>query len=221
MAGRKSARVITRKWPCGTCGLQCNDDSVFCEGCGVWHHAKCERLSAKDLSTLNRLPDDYLCSSCANDVGGGYDFAGALRRLENASNLGMLETTVKMEQILLRKTPLAQVKAEEIRFGKHTVDVAAQEILTRVGKSHHLFFISLSTWAWKLGRPKIIYRYRTRYHFFKKWCLREQFILEYTFSYRPDYFVFFFKLFVLYCCVSFKTISLDFLFFVLPKIVLS
>jgi hypothetical protein len=105
----------------------------------VWHHSKCECLSAKDLSTLNRLPDDYLCSSCANDVGGGYDFAGALRRLENASNLGTLETTVKMEQILLRKTPLAQVNAEEIVFGKHNLDVVAREILRRVGKSHHLF----------------------------------------------------------------------------------
>jgi hypothetical protein len=90
---------------------------VFCEGCGVWHHAKCERLSAKDLTTLNQLTDDYLCSSCADDVGGGYDFTGALRRLENASKLGMLETTVKMEKIFLRKTPLAQVKAEEILFG--------------------------------------------------------------------------------------------------------
>ena len=133
---------------------ECNDDSVFCEGCGVWHHAKCERLSAKDLSTLNRLPDDYLCSSCANDVGGGYDFAGALRRLENASNLGMLETTVKMEQILLRKTPLAQVKAEEIRFGKHKVDVAAQEILTRVGKSHHLFLYFIVNMGMEIRQTK-------------------------------------------------------------------
>lgn len=136
MASRKSARVNRRKWPCGTCGLQCNDDSVFCEGCGVWHHAKCERLSAKDLTTLNQLTDDYLCSSCADDVGGGYDFAAALRRLENASKLGMLETTVKMEQIFLRKTPLAQVKAEEILFGTSTLDIIAREILRRVGKSH-------------------------------------------------------------------------------------
>ena len=83
-----------------------------------------------------------MCSSCADDVGGGYDFAGALRRLENASNLGMLETTVKMEQILLRKTPLTQVKPEEILFGTSTLDVIAREILRRVGKSHFtLYFI--------------------------------------------------------------------------------
>jgi tRNA U34 5-methylaminomethyl-2-thiouridine-forming methyltransferase MnmC len=69
-------------------------------------------------------------------VGGGYDFTGALRRLENASKLGMLETTVKMEKISLRKTPLAQVKAEEILFGTSTLDIIAQEILRRVGKSH-------------------------------------------------------------------------------------
>ena len=202
MASRKSARrVITRKWPCGTCGLQCNDDSVFCECCGVWRHAKCERLSAKDLSTLNRLPDDYLCSSCANDVGGGYDFAGALRRLENASNLGTLETTVKMEQILLRKTPLAQVNAEEIVFGKHNLDVVAREILRRVGKSHHLFLYFIVIIGMGIRQIKNNNLPQKGLSLFQRGVFAEQLIF-YTFSGWQDYSVFVFKLFVLYCCAS-------------------
>ena len=57
---RKSTRVNKRKWPCGTCGLQCNDNTVLCEGCGVWHHAKCERLSQNHLSTLKGLKIIYV-----------------------------------------------------------------------------------------------------------------------------------------------------------------
>ena len=66
MAARKSTRVNKGKWPCGTCGHQCIDNSVFCEGCGVWHHAKCDRLSKTDLGTLKGLTEDYLCSSCTH-----------------------------------------------------------------------------------------------------------------------------------------------------------
>ncbi len=142
MAQRKSARVNRRKWPCGTCGQQCNDNSVFCEGCRAWHHAKCDCLSLKDLSTFNRLMEDYLCHSCTH-VNGSFDFRGALQRLENASKLGMLATAVKMESIFLRNTPLSQVKAEELLFGTSTLDVVARDILKRVGKFHFtpIFFL--------------------------------------------------------------------------------
>jgi hypothetical protein len=44
--------------------------------------------------------EDYLCSSCTH-VCGSYNFSAALDRLEIASKLGMLESAVKMEQILM------------------------------------------------------------------------------------------------------------------------
>lgn len=142
MAQRKSARSNRGKWPCGTCSLQCNNNSVFCEGCRVWYHAKCDRLPLKDLATLNRLTEDYLCHSCTH-VNGCFDFRGALQRLENASKLGMLASTVKMERIFLRNTPLLQVKSEEILFGKSTLDVVARDILKGVGKFDFLNYIGI------------------------------------------------------------------------------
>ena len=138
---RKSARVTKRKWPCGSCGLQCNDDSVFCEGCGVWHHAKCERLAVNDLRVLHRLTEDYLCSSCTH-VSGVYDFPGALTRLEDAARLGMLESAAKMERIFLRGTPPVRMRADEMQFGTRTLDVVAQHILRNFGEFQFLSFNS-------------------------------------------------------------------------------
>jgi hypothetical protein len=61
--------------------------------------------------------EDYLCSSCTH-VRGSYNFSAALDRLEIASKLGMLESAVKMEQILMRNTPPRTTNAEELQLGK-------------------------------------------------------------------------------------------------------
>ena len=132
MASRKSVRVSKREWPCGACGIQCIDNSVFCEKCATWYHDKCERLSVSDLSTMHRLTEDYLCSFCTH-VYGIYDFPAALKRLENASKRGMLESAVRMEHIFMRNTPYVETKAKEEQFGTG-IDPVAQDILRRVGK---------------------------------------------------------------------------------------
>ena len=133
---RKSTRVNKRKWPCGRCGLQCNDNTVFCEGCGVWYHVKCDGLSQTDLRSLKRLTEDYLCSSCTH-VRGNYDFSATLRRLEIASKLGMLETAVEMERIFLCNTPGRTTNTEELKFGTSQLDIVAQAILRRTGEFYH------------------------------------------------------------------------------------
>ena len=132
MASRKSIRVSKRKWPCGACGIQCIDNAVFCEKCATWYHAKCEGLSASNLSIMHRLTEDYLCSCCTH-VRGIYDFPAALKRLENASRREMLESGVKMEHILMRNTPHVKAKAEEQQFGIG-IDAVAHDILRQVGK---------------------------------------------------------------------------------------
>ena len=131
MASRKSVRVSKRKWPCGACGVQCIYNSVFCEKCATWYHAKCDHLSASDLSTMHRLTEDYLCLSCTH-VCGLYDFPEALKRLENASKREMLESAVKMERIFMRNTPYVKAKAEEAQF-EISIDSVAQAVLRRVG----------------------------------------------------------------------------------------
>ena len=153
MAQRKSTRVNRRKWPCGTCGLQCNDNLVFCEGCHAWHHAKCDSLSLKDLTVLNRLTEDYLCHSCTHK-NGSFDFHQALQRLENASKLGTLETAAKVERIFLRNTPLPQRKAEELLFGRSSPDLVARDILKRLGKFHfsHIYCIVPTIYIYAYNR---------------------------------------------------------------------
>ena len=93
---------------------------VFCEGCHTWHHVKCDSLSLKDSTVLNRLTEEYL----------SYSF----QRLENASKLGTLDTAAKVEHIFLRNTPLPQMKAEELLFGRSSPDIIARDILKRLGK---------------------------------------------------------------------------------------
>ena len=104
---RKSTRTLKRKWPCGTCSLQCNDNSIFCEGCQMWYHSRCENLSLRDLKVLQDLSEDYLCSSCTH-VGGIFDFENALQRLTSATRVGRLESTATEENIFLRSAPVNQ-----------------------------------------------------------------------------------------------------------------
>ena len=94
---RKSARSAKSKWPCGSCGLQCNDEVILCDDCGSWYHAECECLSAKDFKVLRHLGEEYLCSSCTQTSGGQFDYTKALQRLQNASHIGMLESAVALE----------------------------------------------------------------------------------------------------------------------------
>jgi hypothetical protein len=79
--------------------------------------------------------EDYLCSSCTH-VRGSYNFSAALDRLEIASKLGMLESAVKMEQILMRNTPPRTTNAEELQFGTSRLDIVAQDILRKAGESY-------------------------------------------------------------------------------------
>ena len=139
---RQSTRVSKRKWPCGTCAFQCNNDVVYCEGCFCWYHAKCENLSVTDLKVLQKLPQDYLCSSCVKD-GDHFDFERSLRRLEMANSVGMLDSAVKLEQLLLRNAASVQARSEELLFrSNHTIDNVAQSILNKFGNGEcYLMFL--------------------------------------------------------------------------------
>ena len=137
---RKSTRQIKRKWPCGTCDLQCNDESIFCEGCRMWYHAECDNLSVSDLKALQDLTEDYLCSSCTH-VNGVFDYENAQQRLTSATCVGMLETAVKLENIFL-STPAIQPRTVELEFGTRTSDAVAKNILKNAGKFNFSLFIN-------------------------------------------------------------------------------
>ena len=86
-----------------------------------------------DLKVLQKLPQDYLCSSCVKD-GDHFDFARALQRLEIASSLGMLDSAVKLEQLLLRNATSVEARSEELLFdSNHAIDNVAQSILNNFG----------------------------------------------------------------------------------------
>ena len=130
---RKSARCGKGKWRCGTCALQCNDNAVFCEGCNLWQHAICEGLSKKQLSVLNTLTEEYLCSRCTH-VRGGYNFTTALERLSKACMAGTLESAIKMEIIFMRVQPAKMcASVKDVLLGNRTPDLVAQELLQTTG----------------------------------------------------------------------------------------
>ena len=106
-------RLSKRKWPCGQCTMQCIDKCIYCKDCHSSYHAKCEQLTPSELMVLEKVPHGYLCLSCSNDNCGKFDFTKSLRRIERAGNLGMLESAVRLEKILMRKTPAIQVRGEK------------------------------------------------------------------------------------------------------------
>ena len=84
-----------------------------------------------DLKVLQKLPQDYLCSSCVKD-GDRFEFARALQRLETANRVGKLESALKMEQLLWGNAASIQARSEELLFrSNHTIDNVAQSILKK------------------------------------------------------------------------------------------
>lgn len=138
----KSTSQIKRKWPCGTCSFQCNDESIFCEGCKMWHHAQCDNLSVRDLKALQDLTEDYLSSTCTHAGAGVFDYENALQRLTSATYVGMLESAVKLEKIFLRNTPAIPSRTVELEFGTQSVDAVAKNILKNAGE-FNLFIYQL------------------------------------------------------------------------------
>ena len=139
--GRKSSRAGgKRKWPCGVCSSQCNDNAVICEDCGFWFHAKCEKLSDKDFKVLRQLTEGYIHSSCTH-TNGQFDYDKSLLRLENSVRNGMLECCVKMEIILLPNTPLTHMKAEVMMLGSQKVDAIARDILMKAGEYYVYMYV--------------------------------------------------------------------------------
>ena len=98
-------RAPKRKWPCGGCSIQCNDDSICCGKCERWFHATCEKLTKEHMKLLQNLPEECVCSFCTKN-GESFDFKRGLKRLEDASRAKTLDTAVKLERILLREIPV-------------------------------------------------------------------------------------------------------------------
>ena len=67
-----------------------------------------------------------MCHSCMHK-NGSLNFHQALQRLENASKLETLETAASGAYILCN-TPLLQMKAEELLFGRSSPDIVARDI---------------------------------------------------------------------------------------------
>ena len=142
---RKSARSGKGKWLCGTCALQCNNNAVFCEGCDTWQHAKCEKLNKIQLGVLNKLAEDYLCSSCTH-IRSKYDYTSALHRLGNASMTGSLESAVKMEIILMRDQPATMGSSvKDVVLGNRSPDPVALGILRKCGE-----YLSPTQWKFRI-----------------------------------------------------------------------
>ena len=140
---RESTRISKRKWPCGTFACQCINDAVYCESCFSWYHATCENLSVTDLKVLQKLPQDYLCSSCVKD-GNRFDSARALQQLETANRVGKLESALKMEQLRLRNAASVQARSEELLFrSNHTIDNVAQSIQKKFSDGEYYLKLSI------------------------------------------------------------------------------
>ena len=74
--------------PCGKCKVTCSSNSVLCSNCDFWYHAKCEKLSPKDMQVLISAKSGYLCYDCA-----GNDYIVAIKRISEVSVTLLIITT--------------------------------------------------------------------------------------------------------------------------------
>ena len=99
---KKSGKA--NRWPCGQCKLSCKTDCVCCESCNVWFHAKCERLSANEMSTLSDNSVYFICTNCCKNDQGNFDYDAALMRLYSSAQKSASEfdAAAKSEQVAAR-----------------------------------------------------------------------------------------------------------------------
>ena len=85
--------------PCGKCKLNCSSNSVLCSNCEFWFHAKCEKLSSRDMQVLISAKSGYLCSECAGD-----DYSATIMRISEVSvtNYFIITTYVSIRANLLK-----------------------------------------------------------------------------------------------------------------------
>ena len=94
-------------FPCGDCGGNCITDVICCDNCENWFHYKCQNLLKKHITGIRSKKNsfcDYICTSCTKNAACNFDFKKSIKRLENYSTFGHLETGARMERILLRHT---------------------------------------------------------------------------------------------------------------------
>ena len=65
----------------------------------------------------------------------------ALQHLQNASHIGILESAVALECILLHNTEGVKARSNELQLGKRKVHVVASEILKKFGSVLYAFII--------------------------------------------------------------------------------
>ena len=81
------------KWPCGTCGDECLNDAIYCDDCLQWFHRDCLQISKETYAILNNIQDPFLCTKCASDSSGMFDFDRSKMRLHKAALKGLPQLT--------------------------------------------------------------------------------------------------------------------------------
>lgn len=66
---------------CGHCKQTCGSNSAKCDNCMTWFHAKCEKLSPKDMRILISAKSGYVCGTCA-----GSDYRASLMRISQVGD---------------------------------------------------------------------------------------------------------------------------------------
>ena len=143
VANKKSA-TASKNCPCGVCKEQCVTNCIRCIDCTTWFHSACEHITSDQLNAMGLLENEYICTNCTN-TDNKYNYLNALRRLSSSAANDMLESTAKMEILLLRNTPLTQVTHDEAEIQEHSRDTIALEMLQKSGMYsicyfHHVCF---------------------------------------------------------------------------------
>lgn len=78
---RRSKKARKEHWPCVICKKNCCSNSVCCDVCKCWVHAKCEGYNPEDLDSIaGKCP--FTCRSCVQaEDAGEYSYLNALLRL--------------------------------------------------------------------------------------------------------------------------------------------
>ena len=76
------------KYPCSKCKKNCVNDCVECDLCKKWLHAKCENLKKADMLILGDNETYFICTVCARDFSGFFDYTRGLERMRKSVRSG-------------------------------------------------------------------------------------------------------------------------------------
>ena len=120
-------------WPCGECGRNAQESSIYCDSCKKWFHSACVNLSKEEFVQMGDITVPFLCKTCCNNCNGSFDIEESLKRLHAAAKMSYAELRCVALREMIASKCLLRPQYDNKAKCSLPIDDTATEIMNKVG----------------------------------------------------------------------------------------